>query len=58
MDAVEFLKKWRDMCDKVPDCKCSAECPMHYDYCPAQFIIGDRDETLESIVEYVEKAKA
>lgn len=56
MDAVDFLKKWRDLCESKPDGMCdNKECPMYYDYCPLDGLYNDRDETLESIVDYVEK---
>lgn len=53
MDAVEFLKKWRDLC--INGGGCDKECPLYYDYCPLDSIHKDRDETLVSIVDYVER---
>ena len=53
MDAVEFLKNWKRLCNEQSEC--SNECPLHYDYCPVDDIRSDRDETYVSIVKYVEE---
>lgn len=54
MDAVKFMKKWRDLCASH---ECNNECPMYYDYCPMDGVFGDRDETIESVVDYVKKTQ-
>lgn len=53
MDALEFLKKWRSLCENRPVDGCGKECPLYYDYCPLDGLYGDSDRNLESIVEYV-----
>lgn len=51
MDAVEFLKKWRDLCKDRPEGECGKECPLYYDYCPMDGLSGDSDKNLNDIVE-------
>ena len=53
MDALDFLKKWRDLCNDRPGDECGKECPLHYDYCPMDGLSGDSDKNLNDIVEYV-----
>ena len=54
MDAVKFMKKWRDLCASH---ECNLECPMYYDYCPLDPVCDDREETMQSIVDYVINTK-
>jgi hypothetical protein len=54
VDAVKFMKKWRDLCASH---ECNNECPMYYDYCPLDPVSNDREETMQSIVDYVINTK-
>jgi hypothetical protein len=54
MEALAFLKRWSALCNEH---ECNLECPMYYDYCPLDPVCNDREETMQSIVDYVINTK-